>query len=494
MQKSAEGRKAVAAVEGPNEQPWTDAEVSMTKVVAESRTEKSERPQDTAAGSRRCLGNERQTATATEENTGPQPSMLMEEILREENLSRALKRVRANKGAPGVDGMTVDQLEEYLREHWTHIREQLLSSTYVPEPVRVVEIPKPTGGTRMLGIPTVLDRWIEQAILQVIGPIFDAGFSESSYGFRPGRNAQQAVEQARQYIAAGRRWVVDLDLERFFDRVNHDILMSRVARKVKDKRLLKLIRRYLEAGLMTDGVVSPHVAGTPQGGPLSPLLSNVLLDDLDKELERRRHHFCRYADDCNAYVSSRKAGERVMASVTSFLEHKLKLKVNRDKSAVDRPWKRKFLGYTVTVNKPPRLKPAPQSVKRAKANIRQITRRGRGRNIQRTIKDISVFLRGWFGYYRLTEVKQLFEDLDGWIRRHLRKILWRQWKNPRNRARMLQRFGTWPDKAKRATTNGRGPWWNAGAPHMHAAITNERLFDWGLLSLLGMYRRLTRAA
>ena len=453
----------------------------------------SERPRDTVAGSRRCPRDERQTATATKESIGPQPSLLMEEVVQKENLIRALKRVRANKGAPGVDGMTVIQLGDHLREHWTCIREQLLSGTYVPQPVRVVEIPKPNGGTRMLGIPTVLDRMIEQAILQVIGPIFDVGFSESSYGFRPDRSALQAVEQARRYVAAGRRWTVDLDLENFFDRVNHDILMSRVARKIKDKRLLKLIRRYLEAGLMTDGVVSPHTAGTPQGGPLSPLLSNVLLDDLDKELERRGHCFSRYADDCNIYVGSREAGERVMASVTGFLEHKLKLKVNRVKSAVDRPWKRKFLGYTVTVNKPPRLKPAPESVKRAKAKIRQITRRGKGRNIHRTIGDINLFTRGWYGYFRMSEVKQPFDLLDQWIRHHLRKILWRQWKTPRTRARMLRRFGAWPETAKRATSNGRGPWWNAGAPHMHAAITNERLFEWGLQSLLGMQRGLNRA-
>jgi RNA-directed DNA polymerase len=466
----------------------------MAKVVVESRTEKSERPRDTVTGSRRCPRNERQTVTATEEPIGPQPALLMEEVVRKENLIRALKRVRANKGAPGVDGMTVDQLGDHLREHWPCIREQLLSGTYVPQPVRVVEIPKPSGGTRMLGIPTVLDRFIEQAILQVIGPIFDVGFSESSYGFRPGRSAHQAVEQARKHIAAGRRWTVDLDLEKFFDRVNHDILMSRVARKIKDKRLLKLIRRYLEAGLMTDGVVSPHTAGTPQGGPLSPLLSNVLLDDLDKELERRGHCFSRYADDCNIYVCSREAGERVMASVTEFLERKLKLRVNRAKSAVDRPWKRKFLGYTVTVNKQPRLKPAPESVKRAKAKIRQITRRGRGRNIQRVIKDINLFTRGWLGYFRMSEVKQPFDVLDQWIRHHLRKILWRQWKTPRTRAKMLRRFGVWPENAKRATSNGRGPWWNAGAPHMHAAITNERLFEWGLQSLLGMQRGLSRAA
>ena len=466
----------------------------MTKVVAGSRTERSERLRDVATGSRQRPRNERQTVTAAEEVIGPHPSQLMEEVLQRKNLQRALKRVRANKGAPGVDGMTVDALPMYLREHWTNIRQQLLSKTYVPQPVRVVEIPKPSGGTRMLGIPTVLDRFIQQAILQVIGPIFDADFSESSYGFRPGRSAHEAIHQARKYMAAGRRWVVDFDLEKFFDRVNHDILMSRVARKVKDKRLLKLIRRFLEAGLMTDGVVSPRVEGTPQGGPLSPLLSNVLLDDLDKELERRGHCFCRYADDCNVYVCSQEAGTRVMGSVTDLLEHKLKLKVNREKSAVGRPSKRKFLGYTVTAGKQPRLKPAPASVKRAKARIRQITRSGKGRNIRRVIEDINLFTRGWFGYYRMAEVKQTFDVMDQWIRHRLRKILWQQWKTPRTRAKKLQSFGTWPEKAKRATSNGRGPWWNAAAPHMHAAITNERLATWGLLSLLEMQRKVIRAA
>jgi RNA-directed DNA polymerase len=295
-------------------------------------------------------------------------------------------------------------------------------------------------------------------------------------------------------MATGRRWVVDVDLENFFNEVNHDILMSRVARKIKDKRLLKLIRQYLRAGLMTDGVVSARTVGTPQGGPLSPVLSNVLLDDLDKELERRGHHFCRYADDCNVYVASQKAGERVMDSMTNFLERKLKLKVNRAKSDVARPWQRKFLGYTVTTNKQPRLKPAPQSVKRAKAKIRQITRSGRGRNIQRVIRDVNQFTRGWVGYYRMSDVKRSFDVMDQWIRRRLRKILWQQWKTPRTRAKKLQSFGTWPEKAKRATSNGRGPWWNAGAPAMHAAITNERLFEWGLDSLLGRWRSLNRAA
>lgn len=464
----------------------------MTKVVAESREEKPERLRDTSTGSRRCPRYERQTVTADKEAIGPQPSQLMQEVLRRENLFRALKRVMANKGAPGVDGMNVNRLPEYLREHWPENRQLLLSGTYVPKPVRVVQIPKPTGGTRMLGIPTALDRLIQQAILHVIGPIFDCGFSQSSYGFRPGRSAHQAVEKAREYIADGYRWVIDLDLEKFFDQVNHDILMSRLARKIKDKRLLKLIRRYLQAGLMVHGVVSPRASGTPQGGPLSPLLSNVLLDDLDKELERRGHRFCRYADDCNIYVRSERAAERVMISVTDYLERKLKLRVNREKSAVSRPWKRKFLGYTVTVNKKPRLKVSPASVKRAKVKIRQITRSGRGRNIVAVIEELNVFLRGWFGYYRLSEVKQAFDLLDQWIRHRLRKILWQQWKTPKNRAKKLRSFGVWPEKAKRATSNGRGPWWNAGSPQMHAAINNQRLLEWGLLSLQQMQRELTR--
>ncbi len=466
----------------------------MSKVVAASRTERSERPRETVAGSRRCPGSARQTGTVTEEPSAPQPSSLLEEVLRKENLKRALKRVRANKGGPGVDGMTVDDLRVHLREHWTSIRQQLLSQTYEPQAVRVVKIPKPNGDKRMLGIPTVLDRFIQQAILQVIGPIFDADFSESSYGFRPGRSALQAVTQAREHMASGRRWVVDLDLECFFDRVNHDILMSRVARKIKDKRLLKLIRRFLEAGMMIDGVVSPRAAGTPQGGPLSPLLSNVLLDDFDKELERRGHCFCRYADDCNVYVGSEKAGQRVMASLTSFLERKLKLKVNHAKSAVDRPWKRKFLGYTVTTNKPPRLKPAPKSVQRMKLKVRQITRSGRGRNIYRVIAELNRFIRGWFGYFRISEVKKIFETLDKWIRRRLRKILWQQWKAPRTREKKLKRFGVECQRAKRATSNGHGPWWNAGASHMHAAITIKRLSSWGLLSLRQMRRTLILAA
>jgi group II intron reverse transcriptase/maturase len=416
----------------------------------------------------------------------------MEEVLRRENLFAALKRVKANKGAPGVDGMSVDELPRHLREAWPVIREQLLSETYVPSPVREVHLPKPGGGTRMLGIPTVLDRLITQAILQVMSPIFDRDFSAHSYGFRPGRSAHQAIEQARRYMEAGNRWVVDLDLEKFFDQVNHDLLMNRVARKIKDKRLLRLIRRYLTAGILHGGLVSIREAGTPQGSPLSPLLSNILLDEFDKELERRGHCFCRYADDANVYVRSRRAGDRVMASLTHFLESKLRLKVNRAKSAVDRPWKRKFLGYTVTNHRSPRLKPAPQSVQRAKDRIREITHKGRGRNILRVIKEINQFTRGWVGYFRLATVKQAFDTLDQWLRRRLRKILWEQWKKPKTRYRRLVALGVNAERARKATATGLGAWWNAGASHMHAAITNRLLAKWGLLSLLDLLQTRSR--
>jgi len=456
------------------------------------RAEKHQRPGKEAAGSRHEPGVARQAVTAAAESIGPPSDTLIEEVLRRENLVSALKRVKANKGAPGVDGMSVDELPNYLREAWPAIREQLLSETYVPSPVRAVYRPKPGGGRRMLGIPTVLDRLITQAISQVMGPIFDRDFSAHSYGFRPGRSAHQALEQARRHMEAGNRWVVDLDLEKFFDQVQHDVLMSRVARKIKDKRLLRLIRRYLTAGILQDGLVSIREAGTPQGSPLSPLLSNILLDDFDKELERRGHCFCRYADDAQVYVRSRRAGERVMASLTHFLESKLRLKVNRAKSAVERPWRRKFLGYTVTNHRSPRLKPALQSVQRAKDRIREITQKGRGRNILRVIKEINQFTRGWVGYFRLATVKQAFDALDQWLRRRLRKILWEQWKQPKTRYRRLVALGVNAERARKATATGRGAWWNAGASHMHAAITNRRLAHWGLLSLLGQLQHRQR--
>jgi group II intron reverse transcriptase/maturase len=345
----------------------------------------------------------------------------------------------------------------------------------------------------MLGIPTALDRLIAQAMLQVLVPIFDPDFSERSYGFRPGRSAHQALEQACRDMADGYRWVVNLDLEKFFDGVNHDMVMSRVARKVKDKRLLRLIRRYLNAGIMQEGLVSQREAGMPQGSPLSPLLSNILLDDLDKELERRGHRYCRYADDANVYVHSKRAGLRVMASLTRFLETRLRLKVNRAKSVVDRPWNGTFLGYTVTNNLKPRLKPAPKSVKRAKDRIRQITHKGRGQNIGRVIAEINRFTHGWVGYFRLASVKAQFDTLDQWIRRRLRKILWEQWRTPKTRCRKLIALGLEVARARKATATGLGAWWNAGASHMHAAINNGVLAAWGLRSLLDQHRAMQRS-
>jgi len=390
--------------------------------------------------------------------------------------------------------MTVDELPEYLKKEWPRIKEELLSETYEPKPVRVIEIPKPSGGKRMLGIPTVLDRLIQQAFLQVMGPIFEPTFSDASCGFRPKRSAQQAVVQAREHIAAGHRFVVDLDLENFFDRVNHDILMSRVARKIEDKRLLRLLRRFLTTGMMSGGIVSPRAAGTPQGSPLSPLLSNVLLDDLDKELGRRGHRFVRYADDANVYVRSREAGERVMASLTEFLERKLKLRVNRDKSAVDRPWKRKFLGYSVTMHKQPRLKPAPESIKRMKGRVREIMRRGRGRNIFKVIEELNLYLRGWFGYFRKSQVKQIFDILDQWVRRHIRKLMWIRWKKMKTRRTKLRSLGISAQEAAIATGNSRGSWWNSMSPAMQGALGKALLARWGLLSLDQMRRRQERSA
>jgi RNA-directed DNA polymerase len=407
----------------------------------------------------------------------------------------AHKRVVRNGGAPGVDGMTVDELMPYCREHWPRIREQIRSGSYVPQAVRRVEIPKPGGkGMRLLGIPTVLDRMIQQALLQVLTPIFDPTFSESSFGFRPGRSAHDAVRQARGHIASGHRWVVDLDLEKFFDRVNHDVLMTRVARRVKDKSVLRLIRRYLQTGLMEGGVVSPRVQGTPQGGPLSPLLSNILLDELDKELEQRGHSFARYADDCNVYVRSEAAGQRVMASLSRFLNKRLHLQVNRDKSAVARPWKRKFLGYSVTVHREPKLKVSPESVKRLRGKLKQMFRRGRGRNLGRVIGELGPILRGWVAYYRMAEVKVTFEALDQWLRRKLRCILWRQWKRPRTRRKKLTAYGLDPARAAKSAYNGRGPWWNSGAPHMNQATPTRVFRRMGLVSLLEEHRRLARAS
>jgi RNA-directed DNA polymerase len=409
----------------------------------------------------------------------------MEEVVESKNMREAYRKVVGNQGAAGIDQMPVGALKAYLKVEWPAVKEALLGDHYRPQPVRRVEIPKPGGkGIRKLGIPTVVDRMIQQAIFQVLDPIFDPGFSESSYGFRKGRSAHQAVLKACDYVRAGSRWVIDLDLEKFFDRVNHDVLMSRVARKVKDKRVLRLIRGYLQAGIMDGGLVEPSREGTPQGGPLSPLLSNILLDELDKELERRGHAFCRYADDCNIYVASQRAGERVKESVTAFLAKRLKLKVNEEKSAVDRPWKRKFLGYTLTAEGEPRLKVAPESEARLKAKLKDIFRRGRGQSLQRVIEKMKLVLVGWMNYFSLARVRNVFERLDEWIRRRLRVILWRQWKRAPTRAKRLLGRGLPEEQARKSAGNGRGPWWNAGAPHMNLAFPKAFFDRLGLVSLL----------
>ena len=397
---------------------------------------------------------------------------------------RALQAVERNQGASGVDGMTVSQLRPHLRERWAEIKEQILEGSYQPRPVCGEWTPKPGGGTRMLGIPTVLDRLLQQAIHQILSPLWEAGFSPQSYGFRPGRSAAQAIKAAQKHVHAGKRWVVDMDWEKFFDRVNHDVLMARVARQVKDQRLLGLIRRYLESGILQGGLIEPRSEGTPQGGPLSPLLSNILLDDLDKELERRGHKFCRYADDCNIYVGSQRSGERVLASLTEFLRAKLKLKVNPLKSAVERPWKRKFLGFSLTAEKASRVRVAPQSVQRFQDKLRQKFREGRGRNLRTFIQSLAPLLRGWAGYFSVAQTRQVFENLDQWIRRKLRCMEWRKWKRRRTRCKRMIALGLDGERARASAFNGHGPWWNSGASHMNAALPTSYFRKLGLIALI----------
>ena len=462
----------------------------MTQTVAEGGSEMGAAMTEGRGRHPREQADGATMVTAAGGNVLAKQCSLMEAVVGRENMLAAYRRVYANKGAAGVDGMAVDALWGYCKAHWPHVKAELLEGCYHPMAVLGVEIAKPGGGMRQLGIPTALDRLIQQALHQVLQPIFDPDFSEFSYGFRPGRSAHQAVGQAQRYVAAGRRWVVDMDLEKFFDNVNHDILMSRVARKVKDKRVLGLIRRYLQAGLMTGGVASARTQGTPQGGPLSPLLSNILLDELDKELERRGHRFCRYADDCNVYVQSKRAGERVLASLTRYLDHRLRLTVNAAKSAVGRPWKGSFLGYSMTWHKLPRLKVAPGAIKRLKQSLRGVFRWGRGRALKATIASLRPKLRGWVNYFKLSQVKGVFEQLDGWIRRKLRNIIWRQWKRSFTRARNLMRRGLSEKRAWHSATNGHGPWWNSGASHMNQAFPKSYFDKLGLVSLLDHLHRL----
>ena len=413
---------------------------------------------------------------------------LMEEVCRRENLNRAYQRVKANQGAGGADGMSVDELNPWIQQHKEVLIASLLDGSYQPQPVRRVDIPKAGGGMRQLGIPTVVDRLVQQAILQVLEPLLDPTFSASSYGFRPGRSAHEALAQASQYVADGRVIVVDIDLENFFDRVNHDVVMARLARRVADTRLLKIVRRFLQAGILYNGVCIERHEGAPQGGPLSPLLTNLLLDDLDRELERRGHRFCRYADDCNIYVQSRAAGERVMAAVTRFLEQRLRLRVNRDKSAVAHTQERKFLGHrllnggTLTI--------APQSLQRAQARICQITRRNRGISLERMIRELNSFLTGWVAYFRYAECRRHLVVLDGWIRRKLRCVRLKQRKRARSIAEFLQSLGVPRNRSWTTGACGKGWWRMAQTPAAQQAMPTAWFKTHGLVCLADRYAAL----
>jgi RNA-directed DNA polymerase len=418
---------------------------------------------------------------AKREAESPAPTeKLMEEVVEGENLRRAWKRVKANQGSPGVDGMTVFALKDYLNKHWPAIREQLLMGTYQPQPVQRVEIEKPEGGMRKLGIPTVVDRFIQQAVMQVLQNRWDRTFSDSSYGFRPGRSAHQAVARAQQYIAEGFTYVVDLDLEKFFDRVNHDKLMGQIAKRVEDKRLLKLIRAFLNAGVMENGLVSPSVEGTPQGGPLSPLLSNLVLDELDREMQRRGHRFVRYADDCNIYVRSERAGQRVMESVTNFISTQLKLKVNREKSAVAKPQARKFLGFSFTGGTKPKRRIAPKARERFRDKVREITRGKKGQSMQQRIEALTQYLRGWRGYFGFCETPSVLAELDSWVRRRLRCAYWIGWKTGRRRFDALFRLGISRELAANTAGSNRGPWYLSQSIALSQALSNAHFDSIGL--------------
>ena len=429
-------------------------------------------------------GTESLTAKCETESPA-RAEQLMEEVCGRENCLRALRRVKANQGSPGLDGMKVGELADYLKQHWPAVREQLLSGTYEPQPVRRVEIAKPDGeGVRKLGIPTVLDRFIQQAVMQVLQGRWDPTFSEHSYGFRPQRSAHQAVAKAQQYIAEGHRWVVDIDLEKFFDRVNHDRLMAAIARRVGDKRMLKLIRAFLESGVMENGLVRPVDEGTPQGGPLSPLLSNLVLDELDRELERRQHRFVRYADDCNIYVASERAGKRVMHSVTRFLRRRLKLKVNEAKSAVARPQERKFLGFSFTSGIKPKRRIAPKALLRCKQRVRELTRRTRGISVEQMTKELASYLRGWKGYFGYCETPSVLRKLEAWMRRRLRSVLWKQWKRGTVRFAKLRQRNVGADLARQTAGSSHGPWRLSNSPALQWALSVAYFDSLGLPRLL----------
>ena len=401
-------------------------------------------------------------------------------------IDEALSKVIANRGSGGVDHISTSELRDYWLKYGETIRQKIVQGTYIPLPVKRVDIPKPNGDKRMLGIPSVIDRVIQQALVNVLEPVFDPQFSEFSYGFRKGRNAHQAVLQAQSYVKNGNKWVVELDLSKFFDRVNHDILMNRVARVVEDKKILKLIRRYLNAGIMEDGIVKPRSEGVPQGGPLSPLLSNIILTELDRELEKRGHKFCRYADDCNIYVKSEEAAKRVLESVTNYLEGALKLRVNRDKSGTFRPYESVFLGYSFHRGDHTRVIVAEKSVKRLKKKLKTIYRQSRGTSLSTAIRRLTQILRGWRNYFKLDTRKGYFEKLDINIRTHLRVLIWRAWKKPRTRERELRKRGLDAQNARKSANNGRGPWHNARALHMRITFPNALFTRLGLYNLSSM--------
>ena len=446
-------------------------------VLAFAEVSRSEAPRDSGGGTETLMAKREAESMATSKQ-------LMEEVCERRNCKQALARVKRNKGSAGIDGMTVEQLPDYLRQHWPTIREQLLRGTYRPQPVKRVEIPKPDGGIRQLGIPTVLDRFIQQAVMQVLQGRWDHTFSEHSYGFRPGRSAHQAVAQAQQYIADGYGWVVDLDLEKFFDRVNHDKLMAKLARRISDKRTLKLIRAFLRAGVMEGGLVSPIDEGTPQGGPLSPLLSNIVLDELDEELERRGHCFVRYADDCNLYVRSQRAGERVMKSVSEFITKKLKLKVNEQKSAVSRPSKRKFLGFSFTWQREPKRRIAPKAIARFKQRVRELTRRTRGVKVETMVAQLSRYLLGWRGYFGFCQTPSVLRSLEKWLRRRLRSVVWKQWKRGKVRFAELSKRGVSKDLAAQTAGSAHGPWRLSNSPALTIAMPNAYFASLGLTPLV----------
>jgi RNA-directed DNA polymerase len=448
-------------------------------VLAFAEMSRSEAPRGSEEGTE-SFAAEREA----ESPAGIEP--LMEAVCERSNCKQALARVKRNKGSAGVDGMTVEQLPAYLKQHWPAIRQQLLSGTYKPQPVKRVEIPKPDGGMRKLGIPTVLDRFIQQAVMQVLQRIWDGTFSQHSYGFRPQRSAHQAVAKAQEYLTAGYRWVVDLDLEKFFDRVNHDKLMARIGKRISDQRMLRLIRAFLKAGVMAGGLVSPVDEGTPQGGPLSPLLSNIVLDELDRELERRGHRFVRYADDSNIYVRSRRAGERVMTSIAKFITSKLKLKVNDEKSAVARPWARKFLGFSFTWQREPKRRIAPKAIARFKQRVRELTRRTRGVSVETMVQQLSRYLIGWRGYFAFCQTPSVLQSLEAWVRRRLRSVVWKQWKRGKVRFAELTKRGVGKDLAAQTAGSPRGPWRLSNSPALAIALPNAYFGSLNLPSLVSI--------